>query len=373
MRQLDEQLLDDITIGSAVLGSGGGGDPYIGKLLARAAIREHGPVPLVSLADVPADARVAFIANVGAPGVLIEKIPRPEDAVRALDMLERFLGSTFTHLAPIEAGGLNAVTPIAPAASKGVPVIDADGMGRAFPTLDLVTPSLYGGSATPMSLSDEHGNQMVLETRVNVWSEVIGRAATVASGCIMFFASYPMSGAQAKQWLVDAPLSRAARIGELIRTSRADHTSPVDAILREGGGVRLLEGKVSAVERRTERGWTMGEATITGSGVDQGSAMRVMFQNEYLAAERDGHLVATTPDIIMTLEAETGEPIPAEEIRYGYRVAAIGLPCDARWRTPDGLTLSGPRRFGYDFDYTPVERAASATRPPTGRREEALA
>ncbi|WP_433334503.1 DUF917 domain-containing protein [Spirillospora sp. CA-294931] len=355
MRRLDERLLGDITIGSAVLGSGGGGDPYIGMLLARAAIRESGPVPLVSLAELPDDARVAFVAAVGAPGVLIEKIPRAEDAVAALDMLERHLGYSFTHIAPIEAGGLNAVTPIAPAAHKGIPIVDADGMGRAFPTLDLVTPSLYGGSATPMALADEHGNRMVLETRTNLWSEVIGRAATVASGCIQFFASYPMTGVQAREWLVDAPLTRAARLGALIRTARAEHSSPVEAIIEEEDGVRLIEGKIASVERRTERGWTMGEAVVHGTGPDLGRTMRLLFQNEYLVALRDENVIASTPDIIMTLEAETGEPIPAEEIRYGFRVAAVALPGDERWRSPAGIELSGPRRFGYDFDYAPVE------------------
>ncbi|MGH3585026.1 MAG: DUF917 domain-containing protein, partial [Pseudonocardia sp.] len=318
-------------------------------------IREHGPVPLVALSELPDDARLLFLGAVGAPGVLIEKLPRPEDAIRALETLERYLGYTFTHVAPVEAGGLNAVIPFAPAAHKGIPVVDADGMGRAFPFVNLVTPSLYEGRATPMALADEHGNDMVLQTRDDEWSEVISRAATVASGCIQFFASYPMTGAQAKRWLVDAPLARAARLGALVRSARADHADPVAAILAQEGGVRLVEGKIAAVQRRTERGWTLGEARVEGTGSDQGSSVALFFQNEYLAATRGDDVVATTPDIIMTLEAETGEPIPAEEIRYGYRVVVVGLPCDDRWRTPAGLARSGPRRFGYDLDHLPVE------------------
>lgn len=351
---LDEGLLGDITLGSTILGGGGGGDPYLGMLLARAAIREHGPVPMVALSELADDARVAFVAAVGAPGVLIEKIPRPQDAVRALDMLERYLGYEFTHVAPIEAGGLNAVMPIAPAALKGIPIIDADGMGRAFPGLDMVTPTLFGGRATPMTFADEHGNGLILETATNDWSEVIGRAATVASGAIQFFASYPMTGAQAKRWLVDAPLSRAARLGSLVRRARAEHTSPVEAILAHEDGMRLIAGKVTSVDRRTEGGWTRGEAVIDGTGPDQGTSGRVLFQNEYLVAERGDEVVATTPDIIMTVEAETGEPIPAEELRYGHRVVAIALPGPAHWRTPAGVALTGPRRFGYDIEYVPI-------------------
>ncbi|MBM3611667.1 MAG: DUF917 family protein, partial [Alphaproteobacteria bacterium] len=44
--------LEDIAIGGAVLGTGGGGDPYIGKLMAQQAIRKHGPVRLISADDL---------------------------------------------------------------------------------------------------------------------------------------------------------------------------------------------------------------------------------------------------------------------------------------------------------------------------------
>ncbi len=350
MPNLDEQLLTDITVGATVLGSGGGGDPYIGMLLARAAIREHGPVELVALADLPDDAHVAFLAAVGAPGVLIEKIPRPIDAVAALDLLEQHLGRPFTHIAPIEAGGLNAVTPIAAAAVKGIPVVDADGMGRAFPFLDMVTPTLYDGSATPMSFADEHGNRMVLLTATNAWSEVVGRSVTVASGGIMYFASYPMSGAQAKAWLIEAPLARAAHLGAVLRRARAVKASPVDALLDEHGGRLLGEGRVIEIERRTEGGFNFGTAIVEGLGADSGTRATLLFQNEYLIARNADQVLATTPDIIMTLEAETGEPIPAEELRYGFRVCVVGLPCDERWHTEAGLRLTGLRRFGYDLD-----------------------
>jgi len=74
---------------------------------------------------------------------------------------------------------------------------------------------------------------------------------------------------------------------------------------------------------------------------------------------RDGIFIATVPDLIMALELDTGEPVPVEEIRYGYRVAVVGLPCDSRWRTEAGLAIAGPRRFGYEMDYRPVEVPAS--------------
>ena len=49
MRLLHEQNIEDIALGAAVLGTGGGGDPYVGKLMAREAVRQYGPVELYTL------------------------------------------------------------------------------------------------------------------------------------------------------------------------------------------------------------------------------------------------------------------------------------------------------------------------------------
>ncbi len=94
---------------------------------------------------------------------------------------------------------------------------------------------------------------------------------------------------------------------------------------------------------------------LTVSGEFQGQRLRIAFQNEFLIAQTDTRVVATTPDLITVLDAETGEPITTEELRYGFRVAVIGIPCDPRWRSDIGIETVGPRYFGYDIEYMPVE------------------
>jgi DUF917 family protein len=39
-------------------------------------------------------------------------------------------------------------------------------------------------------------------------------------------------------------------------------------------------------------------------------------------------------------------------------VTALAFPCNEIWRTPRGLALAGPRAFGYEFDYVPIEELA---------------
>jgi uncharacterized protein len=78
--------------------------------------------------------------------------------------------------------------------------------------------------------------------------------------------------------------------------------------------------------------------------------MALHFQNEHLVAEIDGTAVATTPDLIIVLDTESGEPITTEALRYGHRVSVLAAPADERWHSPEGIALVGPRYFGYDLD-----------------------
>lgn len=355
MRYLAEQDLDDLAVGAAILGTGGGGDPYIGKLLAREAMRAYGPVAIVEVDEVPDDALVVPSAMMGAPTVLVEKLPSGDETTRAFQALQEHLGREITHTMPIEAGGLNSTTPFLVAARLGLPVVDADGMGRAFPEVQMVTPTIYGISATPMALADDKGNVSIVETIDNHWTERLSRAVTVEMGGAAMVAQYPLSGKQLKEAMIPGTLSLAQELGRLVREERARHGDPIGAVVERLGGFRLFGGKIVDVERRTVAGFAKGEARIEGTGADAGSYLHVRFQNEHLVAVRDGEFVATVPDLIIMLDADTGEPITTEALRYGFRVVVIAAPCDPRWRTAAGLELVGPAHFGYDVDYVTIE------------------
>ena len=70
MRKIDIRDIEDIALGAALLGAGGGGDPYIGKLIAMGAVRENGPATLIDPEELKDDDQVVAIAMMGAPTVL---------------------------------------------------------------------------------------------------------------------------------------------------------------------------------------------------------------------------------------------------------------------------------------------------------------
>jgi DUF917 family protein len=321
--------------------------------MAQQAILKYGPVKIIDVTELPDDALVVPVCMMGAPTVMTEKLPRGDELMNAFRALEQLLGRKIDAVLCGEAGGVNSTTPFVVAAASGLPLVDGDGMGRAYPELQMVTFTLHGVSATPMVLCDDKGNSLVLNTVSNAWTERLARAATVEMGGSALLAFYAMDGATAKKAVVRGTLSLCADLGRALREARAAHEDPVQAIKAKLGAEEIFTGRIKDIERRTEGGFARGTARFEGVDGWRGQTLRLDFQNEFLMAERDGKVIVTTPDLITLLEAESGNPVTADSLRYGLRLVALAFEASSAWRSPEGIALVGPRYFGYDVDYTP--------------------
>jgi uncharacterized protein len=355
MRLLTEQNIEDIARGAAVLGTGGGGDPYIGMLTAREAIRQYGPVELYTLDELNDDDLIVPASGMGAPTVVVEKLINGDDMIHAFQALGQYLGKPIRATMSIEVGGLNSIMPIYVAARLHLPMVDCDGMGRAFPEIQMVTHTIYGISATPFAMSDERGNMVLMETINNKWTETFARSITVNMGASAMVAMYAATVKQLKEAAIPGTITLAENIGKAVRLARVHEANPVDAVREAVNGFVIFNGKIADVQRRTEGGFARGEARLAGIGSFTEQELLLNFQNEHLAVRIDDEFRVTTPDLIAVLDIDTGEPLTTESLRYGMQVAVIAFPCSEKWRTPKGLQLVGPRYFGYDVDYVPVE------------------
>jgi DUF917 family protein len=167
-----------------------------------------------------------------------------------------------------------------------------------------------------------------------------------------------MTVAQARTATVRGSVSLAVEIGRVVREAERE---PVRALADAIDATVVIVGKVVDVERRTTAGFVRGQITIQGLGDDAGRTLRLEIQNENLVAVEGGHVHAMVPDIITVLDTESGVAVQTERARYGQRVSVIAFPCDPIWRTDAGLALAGPRAFGYDLDYVPVEALRGGT------------
>ena len=356
MRKIGIPEIEDIALGAALLGAGGGGDPYVGKLIAIGAVQECGPVTILDPDEVPDDALVVPIAMMGAPTVLCEKAIGGEEYKTLYETVSAFYGKPIYAFMPIEAGGVNSMLPIAAAARLGLPLVDCDGMGRAFPELQMVTFTIGGGSATPMAMVDEKGNSCIFRTVTNKWTEEMARAVTMACGGSVSVSLYAMEGRFMKEYGVHGIVTRSETLGSSIRkVNEVSDKTPEEAFLEITEGYKLFQGKICDVLRDVRNGFNFGKVLLDGIGDDKGRSAYVEFQNENLTAVVDGKLLATTPDLICLVDIETFIPVPTDALKYGKRVMVVGLKCFPLWRTEAGLKLVGPRYFGVDTDYIPLE------------------
>jgi DUF917 family protein len=352
--------MDDLARGAAFLGTGGGGDPYCGRLFAQHMMRTHGEPNLMPVAELPDDANCFMVAMMGAPTVIIEKLMNGKDAELAVSRLEQATGRKADFIIPAEIGGVNSTLPIAFAAQRGLPIIDGDGMGRAFPEIQMATFNVYGVPICPVVLANDHMESVVIETPDAKSAEDIGRAVAMRMGLAVMFSGYVMTGAQVKQAAVPGTISLALGIGRAIREGR--HAGdPVDAILRflrtteyfKHCGV-LFDGKVVDLLRETTRGFSVGKCVLEALD-GSGKTMEVTFQNEHLVARSDGRVLTIVPDLICMVDRETAEPITTEALRYGQRLKVIGVSAAPQMRTPAALAVFGPQAFGLKDKFTPIE------------------
>ncbi len=358
--QLTSDDLEDLARGATLLGTGGGGDPYIGRMLVERVLG-NGAITVLDPDEIDDDLFVIPTAQMGAPTVMVEKIPAGTEPALSLRILEEHLGRRAEATMPIECGGINSMIPLVVAAETGLPVVDADGMGRAFPELSMETFAVYGVNGSPLALAGERGERVIIDTGDdNRQMEWLARAITIRLGGVGHIAEYAMSGADVKRTAVPRTLSMGLHLGRAIREARERKRSPFAAIEESLGATlysevrELFVGKVVDVERRTTEGFAKGVARIQSADGGSGE-LEIRFQNENLIALRDGVMVAIVPDLICVLDAETAEPITTEGLRYGQRVRVIGISTPEMMRTPAALATFGPAAFGLDEEFRPVE------------------
>lgn len=349
--------VEDIAVGAAVLGTGGGGDPHIGKLVAKQTIDRYGAVDLVTPEALADDDFVVPVAQMGAPTVSVEKPPGGGELLASVERVEEEVGRKACAIMPIECGGINSTFPIAVAAQRDLPLVDADGMGRAFPELQHETFNIYGVSGTPAAVSDAHGNVCLLETVDNEDLEWLARGITVRMGGTGYIADYPMTGDEVKDTAIPNTMSLVRNVGNAIRATTGNVVDAIKDVTADsiyGEAQILFDGKIVDVKRRTEQGFVFGHVELEGLDSDGGRSMSIEFQNENLAAEIDGEYVATVPDLITVIDRETADPVPTERLRYGARVRVLGIPTPSIMRTDVALDVWGPQTFGIDTEYEPL-------------------
>jgi len=335
--------VDPLVVGLQLLGSGGGGDPLpfrqvLRRVLADGGVELHDPAEL-------GDAPVVAVGMLGATRVFAEKLPSGQEITRAVRALARWTGVMPAALMPYEAAGLNGALAMAAAAELGLPLVDADLMGRALPRLDQLTRAVAGGRLTPYALAEANGQVVLVDDADPVALERVARTVVAQGGGWAGGALAPVPARIVTTDSCTGTLARALRLGcahaGLVRPSPAE---VADAL----GGRVLAAGRTVEIARHPSQSFGRAGVTIVGEG---GRVLRVEAENEYLLAILDGEPVASCPDLLCLLDRRTAAPIAVDALRLGDDVLAVALPGPPWWRAaPERLRHVDPRAFGLGCD-----------------------
>lgn len=387
---LSETDLFFIMEGCGILGTGGGGSPYPAYLICRQILRDGGTIRIADHTSLPEHGVVARGGFMGSPSVGSERIRSGEHLHVAGRELAKYCGvSEFCATLCDEIGGSNGMQSLQMSMYYGVPALDGDLMGRAYPMLNQVLPAVYDrpNSLVPCSLHDGDGNTVILATVKNEYFvERIMRVVTTQMGSSAALCPPPLAVRDTRDFGVTRSHSQAWRIGRAIALCRQmnDMSGIPDAILKYQTGKCLFVGKIIEVTREVRAGFTWGQVRIAplrpdeledvtvapgkpprpnstentqGSGRDE--TMLIPFQNENLCAYLESstaarNVVASVPDLITILDSQSGSHLGTPEYSYGLRVTVIALAGHPLWRSKKGLEVGGPAAFGLDHEFVPL-------------------
>lgn len=371
VRTLSEQDLVDILVGSCIQ-STRNCDPEQSINNVKQALSDGKVFRLVSAENFPADGMVVAVQGLGGGGAweyVIERtnqqnLPTIEDPRRSVvELLSEYIGKDFTALVRAEAAGATA-TALLLAADMGIPTLDACITGRAVPEVQQSIPWINGIASIPTAIVTRWGDQIIIKHAVDEYRvEDIGRAIAVASGGGATITMTPMSGAQLERGVIPGNLSEALLYGRTVREAREAGDDPIVALIEVANGYKLFQGIVTKSDERGDRGFNWVEAEFRGVDEYQGHTYKVYVKNENIIAWLDNEIDAVSPDYIYNLNPETGESTIGVGIGgyvVGNEVVMVGVPAPDQWRSDKGVELIGPRHFGFDFDYVPIEELQEA-------------
>lgn len=318
--RLTEKELKNALVGGTILGGGGGGSAKKGEQYAKIAVA-YNDLRLVDINDIPEDELLLTASLVGAPAA-VNQFLYPADFARTIELLQKNSDVKIGGIITNENGGEATVNGWLQASMMGLPLVDAPCNGRAHPTGVMGSMNLHKQKDYVTMQACVGGNP---ETNSHVECFFTGsiehtsklvRMASVEAGGLVAVARNPVTAAYAKENAAVGGVSHAIRTGEVfnkgLETSVEQAVNDVCAFLE---GKVIAKGAIEEYELKYEGGFDVGYVKVDG--------LELTFWNEYATADKDGQRISTFPNLIMTIDANTGVPVTTAMLKKGMEVYVI--------------------------------------------------
>lgn len=370
MRELKRDELYDILTGCTILGTGGGGPLEMGKRMIDMALDAGKTFRLVALDDVPDGDLIITPYYCGAVSPEDEDITKKyghlkemagEPVVKAVQVMESYLGRRIDGVISTEIGGANTAAAFIAGAMLDKYIVDADPVGRAVPELQHSTYYLNGISITPMAIVNPFGESAIFTEVVDDFrAEAMVRSIAVASKNTVAVADHLTTGTSIKSSVIPGVISTALAMGKAHREAIENQANIGEAIAAAGNGRVAFKGTVGQFHWETVEGFTVGEVLIDGEGPYTGHNLRIWFKNEHIVSWLNGKPYINAPDMICLIDSNTGKPVTNPYYEVGKPLTAIALPAPKEWTTESGLDCFSAKYFGFDIEYVPYNSRIDA-------------
>jgi len=318
-RTLTQEDAINAIYGGCILGGGGGGLLADGLDKAASIFPTHAPV-LASLDEFDADAVVSCVALVGAPSAKKMHL----DPGQMIDTVQRMRSEVpIVALMTNENGAATTINGWLQAAANGLPVIDSPANGRAHPTgsMGALNLSLVEDYVSFQAFAGGEGPRRVAGTvsgSLDLASSTV-RSVSIQAGGMVGVCRNPVDIAYLSANAAPGGISQAIQLGK-IYSSHSAGAARTSAILDFLNGTIISSGVVNEFRMVESGGFDVGAAII--------GDLELTIWNEYMTAEISGERVGTFPDLIMTLDSETGAPVVSAELAEGREVTTILVPAN---------------------------------------------
>jgi DUF917 family protein len=360
MRTLDSQDLEDIVNGACFLGCGGGGPLSTAQDMLQTILSLTDKITVLDVTEVDAEDTFVVTAYIGSATAAAHTTFKHLSPTDACQRLAQAIGRPLAGVVPAEVGAVNSLAPMTVAAHLDIPIIDADGAGRAVPEIMLTTYASRQLPISPVVVANEEAEQVLLYVQDAVAAERLVRSivASPPYGGIGGLALWAMNGTTMRRSAIAGTLQHAQSLGTVLRRAREHRNNPVQAILSHLGdsGKLLFLGEVVRITTQTTGGFDFATVVLRN---DKGAQIWIYSQNENMLAWReDNHApIAMSPDLICYLTPE-GQPLSNADLRQGQWVCVMSMQARPEMRQPFIVNafLTIFKRLGYAGPYVPIEK-----------------
>ncbi len=341
-------------------------------------MRATGSQPeLVSVEDFDDGDLIVALGIVNNGLSLADLRPVGDEFTAVISLIEDTLDEPVAGLMPLAAGSTNALIPLLAGMQAGLPVADADPMGRILPKVNQTVLTLAGLPAGPVAAAGPLGERAVVHVEDPGRTERLLRCLAGEFGGWTASASYPIRASVLARTGVTGSLSRLLRIGQIL-----DSGTPVaqkHRELREAGGVQqILRAHVHnspwtaccehSAPTSAPATTTAPEATSAAAAAarlhaqppraigtpasvvlideERQRLMQLEVCSEILMLIVEGAVRAAVPDIISLLRPEDASVAGLEDLWQGHVVDIVISRAAEAWYSAEGLRLAGPEAFG---------------------------